>query len=125
MFDAIIRKRYTCFYDKMGILQGGLWILFEENIGNIIFEVLPSRILGDILLAKQDSTIVGIAIPAVDKPEDYDKYITDYCRNIRKNRPRNKIYLYLLKKLINCDFKVTQGLIMTKTGVVTTVNSRF
>jgi hypothetical protein len=149
LFDKILKperdilddniKEYLVFYDKDGIMPGGLWILFQKR-SNTVLKVLHDRTFGDILLAiditnrnivtyEQMETmqpdpkhITGIAIPVSEEPKDYGKCITRYIRHLKKAMKldidlyNKEVYKYLIKKISKCNLRVVKGLTMQDSG---------
>ena len=117
---AIQSEQYLCFHDKDGILKNGLWIFFEQDADDLVFEVLPNKILGDLVLAFSRGTtqcpehIVGIAFIVGLEPEDYRECVERYVFGIQQNIPVNKyqkqVYSYILDKLSHCTLNITRHL---------------
>jgi len=140
MLDEIfgVKKDYLCFYDKVGILHDGLWILFKDGV-NTVFKILKDPVFGDMMLAidrnKQSiqtyeemeecnpdpQHIVGIAIISPQEPGCYQEFISNYFSNIKKkinktNKYNKSIYLYLLDRLDDCRIRVVRNVTMQGSG---------
>jgi hypothetical protein len=111
---------YLIFWDDYGILKGGLWILFQEQTSKWITEVVPNKYLGDLVLLRdpgQLESIVGLAIPTKEEPEDMGAFITTFCNQLNDQRhvaPKQQkaIYNFLHGKMIDCSLQVVEGVIM-------------
>ena len=137
MFDEPA-EQYLTFYDKSGILAGGLWILFQQK-SDTVLKIFPDRIFGDMILAFDRKSIrcntfeelatrnpdpeyiVGFAIVTREEPKDYGKYITDYFIRIKRDMPldmyKDQVYSYILGKLSCCDLRVVAGATMKESGL--------
>jgi hypothetical protein len=134
-------EEHLVFWDEKGVLQGGVWILFNKKT-NIILKILHNPEIGDILLAidkdKQSidtfeemekycpdtECIIGIAIPTQEKPRNIGKYIESYFVNMINisdkfeiNEYQSRIYQYIIEKVSGCQLRVQHGLTMTNTGL--------
>ena len=143
--DSVFHQnaKYLMFWDKTGILEGGLWVLLQHkaalgdgspsNSENFVFRVLTDPEFGDMMLcilSGADSSsepdprsIVGFAIAAGQEPEDMGRYLMDYWSKIQHNMTkisgyRRSVYEYLIDKLQDSKLLCGKGLTMQSSGHV-------
>ena len=128
-------NQHTVFYDKYGVLNGGLWVIFRPyykiKLEKLCFLILPSTVVGDIMIAINRTVtedyvlrsrhIVGIAIACNKEPKDYRKHIVDYFANIQHKygtiQSNTPIYLNLMERMSGCTLRFVDTLTMTKQGI--------
>jgi len=143
IFNNIFDKenKYLCFYDKDGIISGGIWILFDDKADTVL-KVLQNPEIGDILLAidrdaqpirtfeemvhncPNPKYIAGIAIPTQRKPRNIGKYIENYLLKMtkvldksKKKDYNSKVYKYLIDKMSYCKLMIQRGITMQEGGI--------
>ena len=135
-FDKMFNRepKYLCFHDKLGILEGGLWVLFEQST-SCVLKVLHDPEFGDIMLCidteksydevehsePNPDSIIGFAIISHQEPEGIGECLNDYWVRIKRKLPditgyNQQVYTHILEKLQNCKLLIKKGLTMQKGG---------
>lgn len=130
VFDKCLKvpKKYICFYDKHGILEGGLWVLFQPSaccvlkiltdpkFGDIILCISSDKSYEDIANSEPDpQSIVGFAVMSPQEPDDVGNYLSKYWSRIKQHLPKIHGYQYLVyHHVLN---KLQEGTLQYKTGL--------
>jgi len=139
LFDKVVafkEKKYLTFYDKDGILSGGVWVVFEES-DKCILQVLPDRRYGDVLLCVKINSleetledeplnpenIIGFALGTNKRPKSLRKFLISHWSEIKTDLPRIKgenkrVYSHILEKLNRCQLMIQKGYSMQQDGLV-------
>jgi hypothetical protein len=130
--DGVFRKnsKHLLFYDKSGILEGGLWVLFEQST-SCVLKVLTDPQYGDTMLCINSDMsfedmanhepdpvdIIGFAIIPSREPENYAEYLGNHWSKIKHHLPdisgyNRAVYEYILDKLQDSTLCCKKGLTM-------------
>ena len=132
--------KYLMFWDKNGILEGGLWVLFKRS-DECVLQVLSDPEFGDIMLCVDKTTsgvggrlnringvsipqnIIGFAIVVRQEPQKMEEYLGCYCSRIHYNLSKmpgykRSVYEYILNKLEGCNLLCAKGLTMQRSGQI-------
>jgi len=136
-FENILRQtpEHIVFWDEDGILEGGLWVLFDQTDCDrgYVLKVLHNREFGDIILLCSSydeiedneidlETMIGFATVAQYEPESIVDYINDYWSCIKRKLSKvsnnhRYVYEYILDKLDDCNLLIAEGITMQKNGL--------
>jgi len=149
--DSVFHKKpeYLVFWDKDGILQKGLWVLFGHNpetldTGGRVLKILPDPEFGDIMLCIASPIsyeemvdrepdlrdIVGFATVVFQEPEYIPKYLQEYwsriyarCKQSGFSGYKRAVYEYIMARLQDSKLLFAKGVTMPHPGQIEVATS--